>query len=70
LDRNRLRHATPEAQEARMDIARRLRDQSQQDGEPAEEVEEQRSRRARLTGRLRDTFRIRTRTENAPNATI
>jgi hypothetical protein len=70
LDRNRLRHATPEAREARMDIARRLRDQSQQDGEPAEEVEEQQSRRARLTGRLRDTFRIRTRTENAPNATI
>jgi len=52
-----------------MDIARRLRDQTQQGGEPAEEVEEQHSRRARLTGRLRDTFRIRTRTENAPNAT-
>ena len=58
LDLNRLRHAPADE---RIAALRRLREQSQRDGEPAEDVEEP-SRRARLTGRLRDTFRIRTRT--------
>ena len=58
LDLNRLRHAPPDE---RIAALRRLREQSQQEGELAEDVEEP-SRRARLTGRLRDTFRIRTRT--------
>ena len=58
LDLNRLRHAPPDE---RIAALRRLREQSQRDGEQAEDVEEP-SRRARLTGRLRDKFRIRTRT--------
>ena len=46
----------------RIAALRRLREQSQRDGE-GEDVEEQEpSRRVRLTGRLRDTFHIRTRT--------
>jgi hypothetical protein len=61
LDLNRLRNAPPDE---RIAALRRLREQSQQDGESAEDVEEP-SRRARLTGRLRDTFRIRTRTQNS-----
>lgn len=60
LDLNRLRHAPPDE---RIAALRRLREQSQQDGESVEDVEEP-SRRARLTGRLRDTFRIRTRTQD------
>ena len=61
LDPTRLRHAPPDE---RIAALRRLREQSRREGEPAEDVEEP-SRRARLTGRLRDTFRIRTRPENA-----
>ena len=60
LDITRLRHAPPDE---RIAALRQLREQSQLEGqvEPAEDTEE-RSRRARLTGRLRDTFRIKTRT--------
>ena len=59
LDLHRLRTAPPDE---RIAALRRLREQSQRDGE-GEDVEEQEpSRRARLTGRLRDTFHIRTRT--------
>lgn len=61
LDPTRLRHAPPDE---RIAALRRLREVSQGDGVLAEDVEEP-SRRARLTGRLRDTFRIRTRTEVA-----
>lgn len=57
LDLNRLRHAPPDE---RIAALRQLREQSQREGEPVEDVEET-SRRARLTNRLRDTFRIRTR---------
>jgi len=57
LDLNRLRTAPPDE---RIAALRRLREQSRREGEATEDVEE-RSRRARLTGRLRDTFRIRTR---------
>jgi hypothetical protein len=60
LDLSRLRTAPPEE---RIAALRELREQSRTE-EPVEDVEEQQSRRARLTGRLRDTFRIRTRTEN------
>jgi hypothetical protein len=60
LDLNRLRHAPPDE---RIAALRQLREQSQREGEPAEDVEET-SRRARLTNRLRDTFRIRTRAQN------
>jgi hypothetical protein len=60
LDLNRLRHAPPDE---RIAALRQLREQSQQEGEPTEDVEES-SRRARLTNRLRDTFRIRTRAQN------
>jgi hypothetical protein len=61
LDPTRLRHAP---RDERIAALRRLREQSQREGEPAEDVEEPR-RRARLTGRLRDTFRIRTRTQTS-----
>lgn len=57
LDRNRLRHAPPDE---RIAALRRLREHSQREGGVVE-GSEQRSGRARLTGRLRDTFRIRTR---------
>jgi hypothetical protein len=57
LDLNRLRHAPPDE---RIAALRQLREQSQLEGEQPEDVEEI-SRRARLTNRLRDTFRIRTR---------
>jgi hypothetical protein len=63
LDSHRLRHAPPDE---RIAALRRLREQTQRDGELAEEVEEP-GRRARLSSRLRDTFRIRTRTEAASN---
>ncbi|KAF4627481.1 hypothetical protein G7Y89_g10674 [Cudoniella acicularis] len=61
LDLNRLRHAPPDE---RIAALRELREQSRTDAEPMEDPEEQISRRARLTSRLRDTFRIRTRTQN------
>jgi hypothetical protein len=57
LDLNRLRHAPPDE---RIAALRQLREQSQREGEQTEDVEEI-SRRARLTNRLRDTFRVRTR---------
>jgi hypothetical protein len=57
LDLNRLRHAPPDE---RIAALRQLREQSQREGEQPEDVEET-SRRARLTNRLRDTFRVRTR---------
>ncbi|KAE9372159.1 hypothetical protein N431DRAFT_338950 [Stipitochalara longipes BDJ] len=57
LDLNRLRHAPPDE---RIAALRQLREQSQREGEQIEDVEET-SRRARLTNRLRDTFRVRTR---------
>lgn len=60
LDLNRLRHAPPDE---RIAALRQLREQSQREGEAVEDVEES-SRRARLTNRLRDTFRIRTRAQN------
>ncbi len=67
LDLHRLRHAPPDE---RIAALRSLREESQRDTDaaatPAEDTEE-RTRRARLTGRLRDTFRIRTRAENLPN---
>lgn len=62
MDLNRLRTAPPDE---RIAALRRLREQSRQEGDVAEDVEEP-SRRSRLTGRLRDTFRIRTRRENGP----
>ncbi|KAH8786668.1 hypothetical protein BGZ57DRAFT_851658 [Hyaloscypha finlandica] len=57
LDLNRLRHAPPDE---RIAALRQLREQSQREGEQPVDVEET-SRRARLTSRLRDTFRVRTR---------
>lgn len=60
LDLNRLRHAPPDE---RIAALRQLREQSQREGAPTEDVEEI-SRRARLTNRLRDTFRVRTRAQN------
>lgn len=65
LDLHRLRHAPADE---RIAALRRLREQSQTEAEPAEGEAEEPSRRARLTGRLRDTFRIRTRTQNTPPA--
>lgn len=62
LDLNRLRHAPPDE---RIAALRQLREQSQREGEQAEDVEET-SRRTRLTNRLRDTFRIRTRENVTP----
>lgn len=60
LDLRRLRTAPPEE---RIAALRELRAQTRTE-EPVEDAEEQQSRRARLTGRLRDKFRIRTRAEN------
>jgi hypothetical protein len=57
LDLHRLRTAPPDE---RIAALRRLREQSRAEGEPVEDVEEP-SRRARVTNRLRDTFRIGTR---------
>ncbi|KAN0110317.1 hypothetical protein V8E51_006704 [Hyaloscypha variabilis] len=71
LDLNRLRHAPPDE---RIAALRQLREQSQREGEQTEDVEEI-SRRARLTNRLRDTFRVRTREQavtppgSSPSAT-
>ncbi|TVY88393.1 Receptor homology region,transmembrane domain- and RING domain-containing protein [Lachnellula willkommii] len=62
LDLNRLRHAEPHE---RIAALRQFREHARTEETNEEvEVEEQRSRRARVTGRLRDTFRIRTRTQN------
>lgn len=63
LDLHRLRHAPADE---RIAALRQLREQSQTEAEPADTEEP--SRRARLTGRLRDTFRIRTRTQDTPPA--
>lgn len=60
LDLHRLRTAPPDE---RIAALRRLREQSRQDGDEVDDVEEP-TRRARLTGRLRDTFRIRTRRQD------
>jgi hypothetical protein len=60
VDLRRLRHAPPDE---RIAALRSLREESQRLPVVAEDTEE-RSRRARLTGRLRDTFRVRTRTQN------
>ncbi|KAE8449262.1 hypothetical protein EG329_008429 [Mollisiaceae sp. DMI_Dod_QoI] len=68
LDIHRLRHAPADE---RIAALRRLREQTQNEAEPADAAEaesEEPSRRARLTSRLRDTFRIRTRTQNNPPA--
>jgi hypothetical protein len=63
LDLTRLRHAPPDE---RIAALRLLREQSRAEGElttteATEDPESQQTRRARLTGRLRDRFRIRTR---------
>ncbi|KAH7370595.1 hypothetical protein BKA65DRAFT_20816 [Rhexocercosporidium sp. MPI-PUGE-AT-0058] len=66
LDLNRLRHAPPDE---RIAALRQLREETQRaGGEPVnnENIAEEPSRRARLTNRLRDTFRIRTRAQNDP----
>lgn len=65
LDLNRLRHAPAHE---RIAALRQLREQSQREGEPTEDVEET-SRRARLTNRLRDRFHIGTRMQNAAPST-
>jgi hypothetical protein len=62
VDLRRLRHAPPDE---RIAALRSFREESQRDVAPVEDTEE-RSRRARLTSRLRDTFHIRTRTRDAP----
>lgn len=62
IDLHRLRTAPPDE---RIAALRRLREESRQQGGAAEDTEEP-SRRARLTGRLRDTFRIRTRRGDEP----
>jgi hypothetical protein len=61
LDLHRLRTAPPDE---RIAALRHLREQSQQETRDGVEDDEEPSRRARLTGRLRDTFRIRTRRQN------
>ncbi|KUJ08445.1 uncharacterized protein LY89DRAFT_599683 [Mollisia scopiformis] len=63
LDPNRLRHAPADE---RIAALRRLREQSQTEGEGEHADSEEPSRRARLTGRLRDAFRIKTRTQDTP----
>jgi hypothetical protein len=65
LDLNRLRHAPADE---RIAALRQLREQSQLEGEPTEDVEET-SRRTRLTNRLRDRFRIGTRMQNIAPST-
>ncbi|KAL2066411.1 hypothetical protein VTL71DRAFT_2482 [Oculimacula yallundae] len=64
LDLNRLRHAPPDE---RIAALRQLREESQRaGGEPlsSDDIAEEPTRRARLTNRLRDTFRIRTRAQH------
>lgn len=67
LDIHRLRHAPADE---RIAALRELREQSQNEnvGETAaaEADAEEPSRRARVTGRLRDAFRIKTRTQDTP----
>jgi len=63
LDFHRLRQASVEE---RIEILRRHRSQQQQDTSVSNEGDpEERSRRAKLTDRLREKFRIRTRTQSA-----
>jgi hypothetical protein len=69
LDLTRLRHAPPDE---RIAALRQLREQSRAEGEPtvgeaAEDPVAQQTRRTRLTNRLRDRFRVRTR-EQAGNS--
>ncbi|KAG9235015.1 hypothetical protein BJ875DRAFT_483630 [Amylocarpus encephaloides] len=69
LDLHRVRNAPADE---RIAALRRLREQSRADGAEGEavpvggteDVDEQQSRRARLTSRLKDKFRIRTRPQN------
>lgn len=65
MDLHRLRTAPAEE---RIAALRELREQSRADGTAMEDVEDP-SRRTRLTGRLRDTFRIRTQRETPPQST-
>jgi hypothetical protein len=62
VDLARLRHAPPHE---RIAALRQLREQSRREPTAPEDAEET-SRRTRLTNRLRDTFRIRTRQNDAP----
>ncbi|TVY29756.1 Receptor homology region,transmembrane domain- and RING domain-containing protein [Lachnellula hyalina] len=62
LDLNRLRHAAPHE---RIAALRQLREESRTQEQIEQAVEGQQSRRTRVTGRLRDTFRIRTRTQDS-----
>ncbi|KAI9647549.1 hypothetical protein NHQ30_003934 [Ciborinia camelliae] len=62
-----LRHAPPE--ESIATLRELAREQSQQGGTaPNQDGAEEQGRRARLAGRLRNTFRIRTRTQAVPPA--
>lgn len=69
LDIHRLRHAPADE---RIAALRELREQTQNEPETAEadaDAEaEGTSRRVRLTGRLRDAFKIKTRTQDTPPA--
>lgn len=67
LDIHRLRHAPADE---RIAALRELRERTQNEGETAEgETDaEEPSRRLRLTGRLRDAFKIKTRTQDTPPA--
>jgi hypothetical protein len=67
LDIHRLRHAPADE---RIAALRELREQTQNEDEPAETDAdaEGTSRRVRLTGRLRDAFKIKTRTQDTPPA--
>ncbi|PQE09857.1 ring finger domain protein [Rutstroemia sp. NJR-2017a BBW] len=63
IDLHRLRHAPPDE---RIAALRQLREQSQREGaEPSNSSTEERNRRASVTDRLRNKFRIRTRPEAA-----
>ncbi|CZS88722.1 uncharacterized protein RAG0_00369 [Rhynchosporium agropyri] len=64
LDLNRLRHAPPDE---RIAALRQLREETQRTGAEtvnSEDAAEEPSRRVRLTNRLRDTLRIRTRAQH------
>lgn len=66
LDLNRLRHASVEE---RIEILRWHRTQQQEQSPTTTEPDsEERGRRARLADRLRDKFRVRTRTQSPPQA--
>ena len=60
FDVNRLRHASVEE---RIEALRQLRTEQQAEGSTSDVGAEERSRRARVTDKLRDKFRIRTRTQ-------